>query len=120
MATRGLWPHGRKQFLEMLERTEAMLEGGERLLSDDFLSDSRTSLLLVRAMHKWEKMLAFCLEQKRYTAAVFLALATYRMQTVTPLIPLLTLDGVRGVTFAMMKYKNWVYAMELVRSRPCL
>ena len=118
MASR--WSRERKQLLKMLRRAEFTLEAGERLFSDHFFHDSSVSLLRLRARCEPEKMLAFCLRQKMHTAAVFLALAASRMETVTHLVPLLPLEGFRGVTFSMMMRENWDYTMRLVRSRPCL
>lgn len=51
---------------------------------------------------------------------MFLALDKNRMDTVTHLIPLLTLDGFRGVIFTTMRKLNWDDTMELMRPRPSL
>ena len=68
MGTRDLWPYGRKRFLKMLRHTEAMLEGGDRVFSDDFLVSANMTKLMVgvtAATYITEKMVAFCVEQKR-------------------------------------------------------
>lgn len=118
MESLDLWPYGRTRLVHILRFIQVKLEEGERLLCNR--SFYATGLLEAVATKKLDKMLAVCMDERLHTAAVYLGLATDRMKTVAHLIPLLTLEGFRGVTFSTLMKSEWDYALKLVKSRPCL